>query len=429
MERKKYAFPNPMKHLYLLCIALLLPLTLTAQQPEEMADSLLLAQTNTDSIRPADTTDTAWSHTVQDRLAQLISNPIFERTQLGLCVYDLTADSVLFSHGERQLLRPASCEKVLTAITALSQLGGSYRFETKLYYRGQIDDDRHCLDGDIYIVGGFDPRFGHDDLHALCEALRDLNIDSIRGNVYLDVSMKDTASKGSGWCWDDETIRLTPLLFNGRDTFLPHLTQALAESGLKVSGEIGPLRRLPGDARFVANRFHTIDQVLMRMLKQSDNLYAESVFYQLGAQSHVSYASWKYSADCVSRFISELGLNPRHYQIADGSGLSLYNYVTPQLLVQALRYAWQRNNIYLHLYPALPIAGRDGTLRSRMRNSSARNNVHAKTGTVEGVSTLAGYATAPNGHMLCFAIMNQGLRYHSTGRNFQDRVCQVITQP
>lgn len=422
-----------MKHLYLLCITLLIPLSLTAQtpdtpQPDEIADSLLLARTNTDSISTADTTSAAWSHLVQDRLAQLISNPIFERTQLGLCVYDLTADSVLFSHGERQLLRPASCEKVLTAIAALSQLGGSHRFETRLYYQGDITD-RRSLEGDIYIVGGFDPRFGHDDLHALCEALRELNIDSISGNVYLDVSMKDTASKGSGWCWDDETIRLTPLLFNGKDTFLPHLIQALNESSLKVKGQIGLLRKLPGDVRFVANRFHTIDQILMRMLKQSDNLYAEAVFYQLGAQSRVSYASWKYSADCVNRFINELNLNPRHYQIADGSGLSLYNYVTPQLLVQALRYAWQRNNIYLHLYPALPIAGRDGTLRSRMRNSSARNNVHAKTGTVEGVSTLAGYATAPNGHILCFAIMNQGLRYHSTGRNFQDRVCQVITQP
>ena len=125
-----------MKHLYLLCITLLIPLSLTAQtpdtpQPDEIADSLLLARTNTDSISTADTTSAAWSHLVQDRLAQLISNPIFERTQLGLCVYDLTADSVLFSHGERQLLRPASCEKVLTAIAALSQLGGSHRFETR----------------------------------------------------------------------------------------------------------------------------------------------------------------------------------------------------------------------------------------------------------------------------------------------------------
>lgn len=150
-----------MKHLYLLCITLLIPLSLTAQtpdtpQPDEIADSLLLARTNTDSISTADTTSAAWSHLVQDRLAQLISNPIFERTQLGLCVYDLTADSVLFSHGERQLLRPASCEKVLTAIAALSQLGGSHRFETRLYYQGDITDCR-SLEGDIYIVGGFDP--------------------------------------------------------------------------------------------------------------------------------------------------------------------------------------------------------------------------------------------------------------------------------
>jgi len=68
----------------------------------------------------------------------------------------------------------------------------------------------------------------------------------------------------------------------------------------------------------------------------------------------------------------------------------------------------------------------DGTLSTRMRRGHARGNVRAKTGTVQGVSSLAGYCIAKNGHLLCFSIINMGIRYSSSGRNFQDRVCEAM---
>ena len=78
------------------------------------------------------------------------------------------------------------------------------------------------------------------------------------------------------------------------------------------------------------------------------------------------------------------------------------------------------------LLPTLPIAGVDGTLEKRMKTGICRGNVHAKTGTVRGVSTLGGYCQASNGHTLCFAILNQGIVNASDGRGFQDRVCEAI---
>lgn len=96
-------------------------------------------------------------------------------------------------------------------------------------------------------------------------------------------------------------------------------------------------------------------------------------------------------------------------KIADGSGLSLYNYVSADLEVKLLRYAYQNNNVYLHLYPSLPVAGQDGTLKNRMRGTFTAGNVRAKTGTLTGISSLAGYCTAANGHQICFSIINQGL--------------------
>ena len=153
---------------------------------------------------------------------------------------------------------------------------------------------------------------------------------------------------------------------------------------------------------------------------------AESMFYQLAAHDGKRGAGRKQALTHYNRLIRTVGLDPSHYQIADGSGLSLYNYLTPQLLAYVLRYAYAHPDIYKPLRESMPIAGRDGTLRKRMKGTKAAGNVHAKTGTVEGVSTLSGYCTAANGNTLCFSIMNQGIRHTSTGRNFQDRVCREL---
>ena len=70
----------------------------------------------------------------------------------------------------------------------------------------------------------------------------------------------------------------------------------------------------------------------------------------------------------------------------------------------------------------------DGTLSKRMKNTTAENNVYAKTGPVTGVSTLSGYCTAANGHRLVFSILNNGLRESKTGREFQNKVCVALTR-
>jgi len=106
--------------------------------------------------------------------------------------------------------------------------------------------------------------------------------------------------------------------------------------------------------------------------------------------------------------------------------LSLYNYVTPELMVKLLCYAYRHTNIFMQLYPALPVAGQDGTLKKRMMNTSANGKVKAKTGTVTGVSSLAGYLTSANGHVLAFCILNQGVLRNADGRDFQDKVCTAL---
>ena len=150
------------------------------------------------------------------------------------------------------------------------------------------------------------------------------------------------------------------------------------------------------------------------------------MFYQIAKANSQQPGKASDASGAVKRLLYRLGLDPVNYTIADGSGLSLYNYVSAEMIVRLLRHAYDTRDIYDHLYPALPVAGVDGTLSSRMKGGACRGNVHAKTGTVSGVSTLAGFCRAANGHDLCFAILNQGVLKASDGRAFQDRVCDAL---
>lgn len=368
----------------------------------------------------------AWPKNVQAEIEQLLRSEMFKTSQVGIMIYDLDADSAIFKHNERQLMRPASTMKTITAITALDRLGGSYQFKTELCYTGKVDST--SLNGDVYCVGGFDPRFNRDDMQAFAEALRKMGVDTIRGNLYADCSMKDTDRLGEGWCWDDDNPVLSPLVFQRKDIFMDKFLEAIHRAGITVLGNVSEKRK-PHDANCIVSRFHTIDQILMRMLKQSDNLYAESMYYQIAASTGNRPATAKDAKDIERQLITRLGLNASRYRLADGSGLSLYNYVSPELEVKLLRYAFENQNIYNHLLPAFPIAGVDGTLKKRMRSQFTRGNVHAKTGTLEGIVSLCGYCTAANGHRLCFSIINQGVMHGSNGRAFQDKVCYILCKP
>ena len=386
-------------------------------------DSLVEDTVAMDSI--AEPVALPWPQNVQARLDAILLSRQFQTTQIGLQVYDLTADSVIYQYNERQQMRPASTMKMINAVTTLDKLGGNYQFRTRLYYTGKVDS---CvLRGNLYCKGGMDPAFNIDDLNAFVESVKRLGVDTIRGNICADLSMKDGDRWGEGWCWDDDNPSLSPLLVGKKDRFMSRFLQELRNARIVFIGDT--LRgTTPTGAREICTRAHTIDQILDRMMKNSDNLYAESMFYQLAASAG-GKATAKTGRTMVNRLIQKMGMNPGNYYIADGSGLSLYNYVSAELEVAFLRYAYRNTNIYNHLLPSMPIAGVDGTLENRMRTGFAHGNVKAKTGTVTGVSALAGYLTAANGHRLCFSIINQGQRKAKTIRPYQDRICEALCKP
>ena len=384
---------------------------------------------DTDSIIPAFTTDShlSWKENITARLDGILRSALLETVQTSVMVWDLTDDVPVYQFRERLHLRPASTMKCVTSIATLDKLGADYDFKTRLYYTGEIDDSTQVLRGDLYCVGGMDPMLSSSDVTEMARAVRDLGIKTIEGSVYADLSFKDRDRLGKGWCWDDKNPNLSPLLVDGKDEFTYRFSRKLEDMGVTLNGSTGE-RQLPANAQLLTTRTHSIRQVLHRMMKVSDNLYAESMFYQLAANGGTRWASAKTARQYENDLFSRIGLNPRDYNVADGSGLSLYNYVTTELEAKLLRYVYQRPDIYEAYLEAQPIAGVDGTLRSRMRGTAAAGNVKAKTGTVKGVSSLAGYLTASNGHLLCFSIINNGGLSNGPMRNLQNKICVALCQ-
>ena len=385
-------------------------------------------RSNSDELLPEDTVEVRlpWPQNMQARLDTLLQDPLFERSQLGLLVYDLTADSVLYRHGEKQTLRPASTMKLLTAVTALDCLGGDYQFRTSLRYTGAVEDS--VLVGDLYCVGGMDPMFDVRDMNAFVESVMRLGVHTIRGRLVAVTSFKEEPLLGEGWCWDDDNPQLTPLLVSKKDEFMRVFVDQLRAAGITVDAPC-TTGSLPKDALTICTRSHSLRDILVPMMKDSDNLYAESMFFQTATTVGKQPVTAAHGRQAVKKTLGKAGVHDIQYRIADGSGLSLYNYVTPELMVKLLIYAYRKMSIFRELYPSLPIAGQDGTLKKRMVKSIANGRVKAKTGTVTGVTTLSGYCASSNGHMLAFSIMNQGVLKIAEGRNFQDRVCEIMSDP
>lgn len=365
-----------------------------------------------------------WDSIVVSRLKAVTAEYSESQYYTGVCVYDLTDDTLLFGSNHHKLMRPASVQKLVTSIAALDQLGPDHPFKTSASISGILQRDSlgQCtLRGRIVIRGSMDPLVRQSDLQCIIDTLRSLSVISIEGQILADRSMKhDSALLGSGWCWDDDNPQLDPMLNLSVDDFV----KSLKKAGIRYT-ETSQFSNLPKIADFPCAT-HSVNQVLQRMLKNSDNQHAESMLCLLGTISEGRNTHSSRMAQ-VRKTLSKTNADWGKASLADGSGLSLYNYITPNMIVSLLRYAYLTRPIFDVLYPSLPIAGCDGTLSSRMQSSSAYQNVHAKTGTLNHVSSLAGYLTAPTGHLIAFAIISNGAPSNSQAHILQDRLCRIMT--
>jgi D-alanyl-D-alanine carboxypeptidase/D-alanyl-D-alanine-endopeptidase (penicillin-binding protein 4) len=188
------------------------------------------------------------------------------------------------------------------------------------------------------------------------------------------------------------------------------LTQVLREAGIAVLGQATPTdSAVPtrpaapaADTVFVWQSAALRD-ILPALLKPSQNQIAETLLRTIGGQTR-NVASVDSGRVAAREALRGFGIADDAYVIADGSGLSRYDYVAPETLARILLGMARRPDFDL-FYQALPIAGVDGTIATRMRGTAAENNVHAKTGSIANVRSLSGYVTTADGERLVFVMI------------------------
>lgn len=152
------------------------------------------------------------------------------------------------------------------------------------------------------------------------------------------------------------------------------------------------------------------DRIAAQTLKPSQNLYTELILRTLGkltappVTADGTETSEQLGLEAVKAFLKTVGIRPESLVLDDGSGLSRNDMITAEASVQLLTFM-SRHRFANVFRDALPIAGVDGTLRNRMKNTPAENNLRAKTGSLSSAASLSGYVTTAAGERLAFSIM------------------------
>lgn len=204
--------------------------------------------------------------------------------------------------------------------------------------------------------------------------------------------------------------------------FVTMLRDALGKRGVKVDGRVRTLDGRAGASLITAptqpanvpqpaGLFEiaslpspAFSAIAAQTLKPSQNLYTELILRTLGTPRLTpSQTSEEAGLIAVRNFLRQAGVG-ENLVINDGSGLSRNDLITANATVQLLTFM-SKHRYYQAFYDALPIAGVDGTLRLRMRDTPAQGNLHAKTGSLSSVASLSGYVTTAAGEHLVFSMM------------------------
>ena len=159
--------------------------------------------------------------------------------------------------------------------------------------------------------------------------------------------------------------------------------------------------------------------------KRSQNLYAEQLFRTMGMVFY-GHGNMETGRAVTYPLYTSWGIDTTRIQMHDGCGLSPNDMVSPSTTVSVLK-AMYRGKYFETFYQSLPIAGVDGSLRNRMKGTAAENNAHAKTGSIEHVSSLSGYVTDRDGEMFVFSMMvNHYTVPSSLATKAEDEVCERL---
>jgi D-alanyl-D-alanine carboxypeptidase/D-alanyl-D-alanine-endopeptidase (penicillin-binding protein 4) len=349
----------------------------------------------------------------------------------GVYVRDLDTGAALYAHKENVARPPASVEKLYTTSTALLQFGADARLHTQVVATGSLDP-LGVWRGDIYLRGAGDPTLGQAQIALLARTIAaQSGIRRVAGSVLGDESVFDSlrGSSRTGFALDRDIGGVLSGLTVGRGfsrdgapakDAARRLAKALRAAGVAVDGKSGA-GTAPAEAPEIAGVDSPPMADLVRLTNvPSDNFDAETLLKLLGARFGGGGTTTA-GAGVVRRQLATFGVHPR---VVDGSGLSRANRTTPRQVVRLLE-LMQGQTAAPAFVGSLPVVGRTGTMRKRMRGTPAQDRCQTKTGTLRAVSALAGYCSTTGGHTVAFAML-MSTSFITRAHRLQDHMTTAI---
>ena len=209
--------------------------------------------------------------------------------------------------------------------------------------------------------------------------------------------------------------------------FVACFAELLKAHGIKVKGQWREAET-PDKVRELASlRSAPLSVILMDVNKNSNNFFAEQVLKTVGAEVKGAPGSTAKGLEVIADYLKELGVAPGEYTAVNGSGLSRGTKFTAAQLNAALVDMAMNEDVTHEFRSSLAIGGRDGTLWSRFRDSDEVDRVRAKTGTLDGVHCLSGYALGQDGRLYAFTFFVNDLPYSiSRARKVQDQLVSAL---
>ena len=372
----------------------------------------------------------AASNDLATRLSKTLHSPALSLARTSAIAVDASTGTVLFSYNETRPVHPASNEKLPVSWAALTRLGPGFRFTTEVLAVGERAGP--VLDGDVYVRGTGDPTLASSDVAALAASLRASGIRRVTGRIRGDESAFDTRRGGVGWkayFVGGESPPLSALVVDrarGWPALSPPLLaaralrDALVARGVEVDGRPG-LGRAPADAALLAvDRSAPLSAIVRSMNRDSDNFTAEMLLKYLGTLDGQVGTSAR-GARTVLAEMEAARIPVAGVRLVDGSGLSSLDRMTAQTLAAVIRAGLENPRIRGAFVGSLAVAGRSGTLRSRLPGLAG--GVRGLTGTTDLACSLSGLV----GTSVVFAVLQNGspVAYWSA-RTAQDRFVTAL---
>ena len=377
--------------------------------------------------------------TLEEQIDYILNETGLSTCKVGLKVVDANSGKSIFELNENQPMNPASNEKIITAAAALDALGPGYTFKTDFLSENPISNG--TLEN-LWIKGYGDPVFVSEEMDAVVDALVDAGLKEIKGNIYVDDSyfgsdhnIHYSSSRGGknytivlgalSYNFNRGQIKVTAsseeeadateanfrkkkykkkirkvaqkkprkvmsIAKNPAVAFGMALLQNLEANGVNVSGKVLEGTVHDNHTKILVHHSPELGEVIKGMGKFSNNFIAEQVLRVLGGEKYGSPATLDNGVRAAKDYLLSIGIPENEFVLDNGSGLSLYNRISANHMIDILESVYHSN--YRDVFiDSLSVAGIDGTLKKRMKTPELMGKVLAKTGTLNNVSTLSGY--------------------------------------